>query len=124
MARFEWTTERGNLVAIEVERVEYTVHRDLDGEGYEEKRAEKRITRMTLNGAEVESSRFDHHQGNTCVKFRLGGREGLALLPTDISESIWAEERAAQAAASARAEKLDAERRKFERFLGAGETHR
>ncbi len=123
MARCEWMTEKGNRIAIEVETAETTEVAYADGWNVETKKTEKRITRMTLNGTQVEEPRFDHQLGDR-AKFRLGGREGAAIIPEDILTQIWAEERAALKASMAAVDKCEAERKTILDAMAGGETHR
>ncbi len=120
MARYEWTTAKGATVAIEVEKVECVETAYCDGWTHEITKSVKRVVRMTLNGTEVGSPVFDQYQGHACVRFWAQGREGRALLPDNVQEAIWGEERATRAAERALADQREAEyQRGYKRVLDA-----
>jgi len=110
MARYEWTTAKGAQVVIDIEKVERTETAYADGWNVELKKSEKRIARMTVDGAEVEQPRF---WAGDQAKFRLDGREGAAIVPEALLAQIWAEERAALAAETAAEDKREAEHKQI-----------
>ena len=107
MKQYNWTTDKGAKVQVEV--IEATINDTLASDGWGLTYSEKQIASFALNGTKYEA-RFTRHQGKAAIEFRFQGKKALVLIPQDIASQIWAKEMAAANA------DLDAEMKHAEHY--------
>jgi vacuolar-type H+-ATPase subunit F/Vma7 len=107
--RFNWKTEKGNKIELVVE----TAKRPLTSDGIEYGKEEyKKIERFIANGKEFDATFITesmHHNYKDLVSFFVNGKEMLVIIPDEVSEVIWGEERRAHSEAFDRSLKIDQE---------------
>ena len=106
MKTYNWTTAKGAKVELTIEERTYT--ETLADGAIEEERTYKAVEEMTVNGMAIEGAAF---KGDRAIEFNLRGNRQVALIPEDVQEQVWGEERKAM---RARLEKEEAAEKKYQ----------
>ena len=105
MTRYTWTTEKGARVEMVVKTV--TLQDTIDGDAAGTT-AVKLIDSLTIDGTAYDAE-FGDIKGQDAATFKVGRQVGAVILPDDVVEALWGDERRAEAARTERAIKAEAD---------------
>jgi hypothetical protein len=91
--KFNWKTEKGNQVEIEMKKVK--IDKTADGYKYGEEEIMD-IESFIANGQKYNASIIKesmHHDYKDVVEFFINNKKMTVIIPEEVSEQIWGEER-------------------------------